>query len=114
MALEVSLTSFAVFLATIVDFWNLEGQVSQPPGGTATVPGDHLSLKFDYFCAIFADNNECTLSTHNCHNKATCSNTDGSFTCVCNTGYNGNGVTCAGKQSADSSMISLVPSFMYI
>ena len=44
-----------------------------------------------------SDNNECTLGTHNCHNNATCTNTDGSFTCACNTGYTGNGVTCSGK-----------------
>ena len=46
----------------------------------------------------FSDNNECTLGTHNCHANAACTNTDGSFTCACNTGYSGNGVTCTGKQ----------------
>ena len=49
----------------------------------------------------FSDNNECTLGTHNCHNNATCSNTDGSFTCSCYTGYTGNGVTCAGRMRID-------------
>ena len=43
------------------------------------------------------DNNECLLATHNCHNNATCFNTDGSFTCACNTGYSGNGVSCKGE-----------------
>ena len=55
------------------------------------------SLKFDYLCTHFSDNNECTLGTHNCHNNATCTNTDGSFTCACNTGYSGNGVKCTGR-----------------
>ena len=56
------------------------------------------AVKFDYLRSQFSDNNECTLGTHNCHNNATCANTDGSFTCACDTGYNGNGVMCTGRQ----------------
>ena len=48
-------------------------------------------------CTNISDNNECTLGTHDCDNKATCTNTDGLFTCACNTGYSGNGVTCTGR-----------------
>ena len=55
------------------------------------------SLRVYYSCTLFSDNNECTLGTNNCHNNATCTNTDGSFTCACNTGYTGNGVTCTGS-----------------
>ena len=42
------------------------------------------------------DVNECTDSSHNCHQDATCTNTNGSFTCQCTTAYSGNGTACQG------------------
>ena len=41
------------------------------------------------------DINECMLGTDNCSANANCTNTSGSFTCACNAGYSGDGVTCA-------------------
>ena len=50
------------------------------------------------YVLLFAiDNNECTANTHNCHSDATCNNAYGSFTCTCNAGFSGNGMTCTGK-----------------
>ena len=46
---------------------------------------------------VFPDDNECLLNTHNCHINATCENTNGSFTCVCDPPLTGNGVMCSGK-----------------
>ena len=45
---------------------------------------------------IFADIDECEEVTDNCDSNATCTNIPGSFTCVCNQGYSGNGVNCVG------------------
>ena len=56
-------------------------------------------MKLDVFFTCLTDNDECTSGTHNCHSNATCNNTDGSFTCACNIGYNGDGVTCQGRQN---------------
>jgi len=36
---------------------------------------------------------ECTAGSHNCHAHATCTTLPGSFTCACNTGYEGDGKT---------------------
>ena len=43
-----------------------------------------------------SDVNECDTDTANCSPNATCTNIIGSFTCDCNQGYNGNGITCVG------------------
>ena len=40
------------------------------------------------------DINECSDDLHNCHDNATCSDTDGSFQCFCNSGFDGDGVNC--------------------
>ena len=37
---------------------------------------------------------ECTTGKHNCDANADCTDTEGSFTCQCKAGYNGDGVTC--------------------
>eukprot|EP00736_Rhodelphis_marinus_P008643 Rmarinus@m.15601 len=43
-----------------------------------------------------SDTDECSLSSDDCDpSYATCTNTVGSFTCACDVGFSGNGVTCA-------------------
>lgn len=45
---------------------------------------------------MFADIDECATNADNCHVKADCTNTIGSFTCKCRAGYEGNGTVCVG------------------
>ena len=39
----------------------------------------------------------CAADTGDCHERASCISTPGSFTCTCNQGYTGDGVDCSGK-----------------
>ena len=50
--------------------------------------------KYDYLLGV----DECAdPALNNCHADATCTNTVGSYTCSCDVGYTGNGVTCSGS-----------------
>ena len=46
---------------------------------------------------VHADINECDTGSHTCHANATCNNTLGSYDCLCNKGFDGDGVSCSGK-----------------
>ena len=56
-----------------------------------------LSLAMPCCLSLITDVDECTTGMDNCDTNAVCTNTPGSFTCRCNRGYLGNGVTCTGK-----------------
>ena len=43
------------------------------------------------------DVNECSADSNPCDDNADCSNTDGSYSCRCKTGFIGNGTTCQGS-----------------
>lgn len=59
------------------------------------------------------DIDECdpaTYLSHNCHQNATCTNTEGSFTCACNKGFQGDGRSCQSKTTTIT-LVSLIHSF---
>jgi len=44
------------------------------------------------------DINECSKNNGGCHVNADCTNTPGSFSCSCKSGYFGDGLRCKGKK----------------
>ena len=50
-----------------------------------------------YTILFHLDSNEC-LQNSPCHPNATCHNTEGSYVCICDAGYDGDGFTCNGKK----------------
>ena len=57
---------------------------------------------------MYADVDECESDEDNCHENANCTNTVGSFTCSCNPGYTGDGVTCTSKPNSSISGPAIV------
>ena len=47
---------------------------------------------------ISSDIDECAMKTSNCDSDARCTNTEGSFNCSCNRGYQGDGLNCTGTK----------------
>ena len=45
---------------------------------------------------VLLDVNECLLETDECDTNANCTNTEGSYNCTCNLGYDGDGFVCSG------------------
>ena len=53
--------------------------------------------RFHNCISFYADIDECAAGTDNCDDNASCSNNAGGFTCTCNAGYTGSGVSCSGN-----------------
>ena len=52
-----------------------------------------------FFFSLHPDINECASGAHSCSLFANCTNSNGSFSCSCLSGYMGNGMTCDGELS---------------
>ncbi|XP_072025123.1 uncharacterized protein [Amphiura filiformis] len=81
-------------LCTELDIVNKLWYVDDPTPLTNRIYWNKESLDILLDRAEYCDVDECTLDTDNCDTNAACTNTAGSFTCGCNAGYSGDGVTC--------------------
>ena len=52
------------------------------------------------------DVDECHDGTDSCHATANCSNTVGSYSCNCDIGFTGDGITCTGKECSGQNTLS--------
>ena len=68
----------------------------------------HVAVKWMTDGLLHSDVNECEDGIHNCHVNATCENNIGNFSCNCNNGFEGDGITCT------SNYIIKVPKFLDI
>ena len=57
---------------------------------------DHLLFPLNSSITLILDVDECKSNRDNCDVNAECSNTEGSYKCLCNVGYSGNGFNCTG------------------
>ena len=48
-----------------------------------------------YVFLVLLDIDECSDGSHTCDSNALCTNTDGSFNCICDNGYEGDGFNCS-------------------
>ena len=55
----------------------------------------NASQRFNWQLYYFPDDDECSRGTSNCSTDATCSNTNGGFTCACPFHLTGDGYTCS-------------------
>ena len=56
-----------------------------------------LFILYVHLVYFTTDIDECANDTlNNCSPNATCTNTNGSYTCICVNGYTGNGFNCTG------------------
>lgn len=60
----------------------------------SSISNIHPTSRF-MFMQLFlrADINECESEEDLCHPNATCENTNGSYECACNSGFQGDGIT---------------------
>ena len=59
----------------------------------------NIAVFISIFSTTISDIDECAdVGVNNCDTDAKCTNTEGSYQCMCNDGYSGDGTVCQGKK----------------
>jgi hypothetical protein len=80
-------------------FWDSSHNVMKIPLVTSAYKYrgyDLLKTSYKYHLDV----NECLLNS-TCDANARCNNTEGSYTCTCDSGYSGDGISCDGMHSSE-------------
>lgn len=73
---------------------------TEEPGPIALVRSQCYFVRWMFITVVStSDINECAEGIDNCHEESNsaCTDTDGSFTCNCSEGFEGNGTFCRGQ-----------------
>ena len=85
-------------VAIFVDAWK---DMSYRMRQSVLVSFQYLSiLPYEIYCTCISfklDIDECNEGTDLCDTNANCINNNGSYVCMCNSGYEGSGLTCRSK-----------------
>ena len=77
-----------------------EEHCNTPKPATKIEKGDVVGLigatTLTIISVLFSDQDECQTGNHNCSHLAECTNTQGSYNCLCYSGTTGNGFICSG------------------
>ena len=71
-----------------------------------------FSLHLMISLILSTDINECISGSAECHDNATCTNTDGSYECTCDFGFFGDGINCK-SEIVNLCISSLIPMLLH-
>ena len=97
MVMKEIRAAVSVFMETELSLLNKENFETFLKTWTQTSRPTLIIVNVQMIIFILTDIDECSTKTHNCNLNANCTNTDGSFKCVCKEGYTGDGKSCSGK-----------------
>ncbi len=64
-----------------------------------------IDIKHVLVFPLCSDINECERNTDTCHVHAMCANTEGSYECMCDIGYEGDGRNCEGTVMCNNKLL---------
>ena len=116
MSMSVRSTSLVESLLTAQTLWEALSVAvvwdTEEMDTTAQVCDDTKIIYISLLHVFYTDIDECAEIDGLCAVNATCTNTDGSYNCTCDTGFIGNGTSC-GEHFHNEEVLSVSMNFTY-